>query len=520
MLIEILAFIPFVLLLVLMVGFRMPAIKSVPISLIVLLLLSFFFWKIYAISIGAATIKGIFTAIEIMLIVFGAVLLLATLENTKQLATIQGFLSSINPDARIQIILIAWLFGSLIEGVAGFGTPAAIAAPLLVSAGFNPIISVAAALISDSLSVSFGAVGVPITLGLGSLGFSPETLASVTKMTALIHSLAGIIVPLSLVYLTISQARKSKKQFFEAVPFALFCWIVFVAIYFPTAYFLGPELPSILAGFGSLIICGFAAKKRFLQPKSEICFAHHHKKINSSPIKILKAISPYLVIIAFLLLSRTLTPFKKILTSISLGMKDILGTNASYNFLPLYTPAFIFILASLIFALAINERKQIPKSFLQAFHKVKKPTIALIFTLIFVQILILSGANNSGLPAFQILLANTIVGIFKSFYVFVAPLIGAIGAFIAGSNTVSNLLFATIQAEAATSIGAPLVLLLALQVIGGAIGNMFAIHNVLAAEATVRLHNKEGEIIRKIIVVSSIYAILAGIIGMIIFHFF
>ncbi|MEK6926308.1 MAG: L-lactate permease [Nanoarchaeota archaeon] len=522
MLIEILAFFPFAVLFILMIGFRISAMKSVPLAWIVLVLLSLIIWKVSLIILGVSMIKGFFVAIEIMLIIFGAIFLLAILKNTKQLSVIQGFLSSINPDARVQVILIAFLFNALIEGVAGFGTPAAMAAPLLASAGFPPILAVVAPLISDALPVSFGAAGVPITIGLGSLGFSHEMLMSVTKMTALLHSISSIVIPLFLVYLTVSysKTKTKRKAVLEALPFALFSWLVFIAIYFSVAYFIGPELPSILAGFGSLLICGFAAKKRFLQPKSEICFAHHHKKIQPLKKQVMISILPYLVIVLFLLISRSVPYFKKFLSSVTIGTKSILSSGVSYSFQPLYTPAFAFIIVSLMFAFFIGKKSEISASLIQTLQRIKKPAIALTSTLVFVQLLIVSGINNSGLPAFPLLVAKTIVGLFKEFYVFVAPLVGSVGAFVGGSNTVSNLLFASLQAEAAVSIGAPVVLLLALQVVGGAIGNMFAIHNILAAEATVHLHNQEGHIIRKVILAASAYAIIAGLVGLVIFYFF
>lgn len=113
----------------------------------------------------------------------------------------------------------------------------------------------------------------------------------------------------------------------------------------------------------------------------------------------------------------------------------------------------------------------------------------------------------------HLILAKSISSLFGSYFVFVSPFIGVFGAFVAGSNTVSNLLFGAFQAEGAALLGLSVVLILALQVVGGAVGNMIAIHNVLAASSTVELYGKEGEIIRRTIKVCLIYALIVALIG-------
>src|SRR3989344_413719 len=180
------AILPFVLLLVLIVVKKWSSLKVMPLVWFVTALISLLIWKLNIKLISASFIKGTFLTLEIMLIIFGAVWLLTILQEKKRMHYIQEFLSSISPDARIQAIIIAWLFGSLIEGVAGFGTPAAIVAPLLVSLGFTPLLSVVLALISNSTAVSFGAAGTPILLGLGSLNIEKDILQEVTRNTALL----------------------------------------------------------------------------------------------------------------------------------------------------------------------------------------------------------------------------------------------------------------------------------------------------------------------------------------------
>lgn len=157
---------PIIAVLLFLVVLRMPAVKAMPISLLATALLAVLYWKVPVIQVLAASLEGIIIGISILYIVFGAILLLNTLKLSGAIDTIRNSFLGITADRRVQLIIIAWLFGAFIEGAAGFGTPAAIAAPLLVALGFPPLAAVVLALIADSSPVSFGAVGTPIIVGV------------------------------------------------------------------------------------------------------------------------------------------------------------------------------------------------------------------------------------------------------------------------------------------------------------------------------------------------------------------
>jgi lactate permease len=491
---------------------RWPAIKAMPITYLITLVILLSFWKISFTLASASFLKGIFITLEIMLIIFGAILFLQILKEKKQIKNLQLTLSFISDDSRIQTIIIAFLFGALIEGIAGFGIPAVLAAPLLVSLGFPALLAVILALIANSTPVSFGAAGTPILLGLGNLGFERDVLLEITKNVALIHGIASFIIPLVLVFLVINYQNKKQKirRFFEVMPFAIFAWLSFIIPYLLVAFYIGPELPSIIGGFIGLSISSLAAHYRFLTPKNKIYF----KKINKKKITLknsLKAISPYLIIIIFLSLSRIIIPLKNNLINISFSWNNILNEGISYSFLPLFTPSFYFFLSAIfcIFIFKAN-KKEIRNSFKETYNKIKLPVFALIFTLGLVQLLIISDI--------PLIIAQSLSNLSKEIFIFLSPFIGAFGSFIAGSNTVSNLLFASFQIETAKTLGLSLMIILSLQVVGGAIGNMIAIHNVLAASATVGLKNQEGNIIRKTIWITLIYGLIAGVVGLVLIN--
>lgn len=167
---------------VLLVGMRMPASKAMPISFLVAAGLSLFIWQVPVKQVTAASINGLITAGTLLYIIFGAILLLNTLQESGGMSVIRQGFTDISPDRRVQVIIIAWLFGSFIEGAAGFGTPAAVAVPLLVGLGFPAMAAVVSGMVIQSTPVSFGAVGTPMLVGIQS-GLAADTTISTDVLT-------------------------------------------------------------------------------------------------------------------------------------------------------------------------------------------------------------------------------------------------------------------------------------------------------------------------------------------------
>jgi len=144
------------------------------------MVLVYFVWGVPLNWLLASNVNGLFIAFQILLIVFGALAVLLMLRESDAIEVINRGFTRISPDRRGQVIIIAWFFGGFIEGAAGFGTPAALVTPLLLSLGFPALAAVIVALVANSSPVSFGAVGTPTTLGIGASLDSPETLEAVT----------------------------------------------------------------------------------------------------------------------------------------------------------------------------------------------------------------------------------------------------------------------------------------------------------------------------------------------------
>jgi lactate permease len=543
-----LAFMPILLAAILLVGFRMPAKRAMPFAFIVAVIIAFMGWDISLKHILASIIQGTFITFDILYIIFGAIVMLSLLKHSRGIAAIREGFTSITPDRRIQVVIIAWLFGSFLEGAAGFGTPAAIVAPLLVGLGFPAFAAVTLGMMVQSTAVTFGAVGTPILVGVSggiqSSEFNLELAASnisfveyiqmVTSQAVMLHAIAGVLIPTLMVVMMTRFFGKNRswKEGLQVLPFTLFGGLCFVIPYVLTGVFLGPEFPSLLGALVGIPIVVFAAKKGFLMPKTIWDFdkeenwpsqwfgtlkvkleVQQHKK----KITLFKAWLPYLILAFLLVLSRlTQLPFKGWLTGIKINWNEILGTSISASSTPLYLPGTILLLAGLctIFLHKMKLR-EVKSAFSESTRMIVGAGFVLIFTIPMVRIYINSGINPSDMASMPIVMAEWVAGSVGKVYPLFAPAIGALGAFIAGSNTVSNLMFTLFQFGVATQLEMPTVIIVSLQAVGAAAGNMIAIHNIVAASATVGFLGKEGMVLKKTIAPTIYYLVVAGVLGLI-----
>lgn len=257
-LLALLAFSPILLAAVLLLALQWPAKKAMPLAFGLTVVIALFVWDMSATRILASSLQGIVMSLSLLWIIFGAILLLNTLKHIGAIAAIRNGFTAISPDRRVQAIIVAWCFGSFIEGASGFGTPAAVAAPLMVALGFPALAAVLMGMMIQSTPVSFGAVGTPIVVGvtggldtqamapgLASAGAGSDWAAYlqlVTGNVAVLHAITGTLMPvLMTVMLTRFFGRnKSWKEGLDIVPFALFAGLAFTLPYALTGLLLGP----------------------------------------------------------------------------------------------------------------------------------------------------------------------------------------------------------------------------------------------------------------------------------------
>lgn len=532
---------------VLLVGLRLPAKKAMPIVYIATALVALLVWEVTFNRVLASTIQGLLITVAVLWIIFGAILLLNTLKHSGAIAVIRQGFNNISPDRRVQVIIIAWLFGSFIEGASGFGTPAAIAAPLLVAIGFPAMAAVMVGMMIQSTPVSFGAVGTPILIGvnkgldsasisatLDSLGSNWEAyLRLITSEVAIVHAITGTLIPLFMVIMLTRFFGKNKSwtEGLNIIPFAIFAGVCFTIPYALTGIFLGAEFPSLIGALVGLPIVTFAAKKGFLIPKNTWDFApkeqwpvHWVSKLEMKldamtakvPMSLTKAWIPYILVAVILVITRVSDEAKAFVKSVVIPFKDILGEGLGYSIAPLYLPGGILVFVVLLtFFLHKMEFKELKEAVSESSKVMIGAGFVLVFTIPLVRILINSGINESGFDSMPVAMANFVASSVGDIYPMFAPMIGALGAFIAGSNTVSNMMLSQFQFGVADALGVSTAFMVALQAVGAAAGNMIAIHNVVAASATVGLLDQEGETLRRTVIPTIYYCLIAGILGLI-----
>ncbi|CDM39509.1 L-lactate permease [Ectopseudomonas oleovorans] len=542
-----LAFSPILLAAILLIGLRWPAKHAMPLVYLVTAAVGLFAWDMTLNRVLASTLQGLLITLGLLWIIFGAILLLNTLKHSGGITAIRAGFTTISPDRRIQAIIIAWLFGCFIEGASGFGTPAAIAAPLLVAIGFPAMAAVLLGMLVQSTPVSFGAVGTPIIVGINtgldtaSIGAQlveqgsswGQFLQLITSQVAIIHATVGVVMPLIMVMMLTRffGQEKSWKAGLEVLPFAIFGGLAFVLPYAATGIFLGPEFPSLLGGLIGLAIVTSAARFGFLVPKKTWDFAPADKwpsewlgsvemkldELTAKPMSALRAWLPYVMVGALLVISRVFPEVGNALKAVVVNFPDLLGeAGVSANFQPLYLPGGILVAVVLAtFFLHGMKARDLGKAVKESSSVLLSAGFVLLFTVPMVRILINSGVNGAELASMPILMAGWVAESVGGIYPLLAPSIGALGAFIAGSNTVSNMMFSQFQFGVASSLGISSALIVSVQAIGAAAGNMVAIHNVVAASATVGLLGREGSTLRKTIWPMLYYVLFTGIIAMI-----
>ncbi len=541
---------PIITIFLLLVIAKRPAKQAMPIAYLVTAAIAILIWQVSFPVLAASTIEGLVMAVEILYIVFGAILLLNVLKASGAIATIRRGLLEVSPDRRIQVLIIAWMFGSFIEGASGFGTPPAVCGPLLVALGFPALAAVMAALIANSTAVVFAAVGIPVLLGINAgLEGSPvvenhiaqlgvtysEYFARIVVRAGFLNGIIGTLIPLFMVACLTRYfgQRKSWREGLEVWQFALFAGLAFTIPSTLTVFILGPEFPSLIGGLVGLAIVVLAAQKGFLTPKQTWDFppteawedgwmGSFRPVINSEVqgMTLFKAWIPYVLVGFFLVLSRLpFLPFQGLLRALKLNFPNVLGTEIAINSQPLYLPGTIFILVVICtYFLHRVKTEALKQATIDAVNTLTGTAVVLAAAVPMARVFINSGFNESGLASMPLTLADGVSSLAGQSWPLFAPMIGAMGSFIAGSATVSNMMFSLFQFGVAVEIDVSGSVVVALQAMGGAAGNMICVTNVVAASATVGLSGCEGLLIRRVLLPLIYYLTGAGILGLIVVY--
>lgn len=519
------AFLPILATLVLMMVFNWSAKRCLIISWLMACVFGFFFWDIDVLALCASSLNGLLSSLEVLIIIAGAVLVMNTLKASGATAAINRGFMNISPDKRVQACIIGFSFCSFIEAAAGFGTPAALAGPLMVSLGFPPIAAAMIALICDSTAVSFGAVGTPVQMGLKLLGdaASESFASSFAFWTVLPHAIVGTFLPLIVLLMTTKFFGKEKsfKPALQAAPFAIFTGLTFSVPMLLITVFMGYEFASLLGALISIVLTVVAAKAGFLVPKKTWDFGNPAEwdkdwlattkvsPIQESNMSVLKAWVPYVLIAVILVVTRI--PELGVKDILSKGpfvveIKNLLGfAGLDWSLKWAYVPGTAFILAALITNVFHKMNgEQIKQSWKDTYGQVAGAAIAIVFGLALTKVL---SFTPEGGESMMKTMAEALAQVGGTLFVAISPFIGVLGSFVSGSATVSMTLFTNLQFDTATALGIPAVFAVAMQCVGGAVGNMVCINNAVAASATIGTAGKEGKLIKLNVVPMVIYTL-------------
>lgn len=550
----IIAFIPIIVTVIVMAGLNWPAKRALPLAWAITFIICCTVWKMPIITVVAHTISGMLTSLDTICVILGAILIMNTMKQSGAMNTINQMFTSISDDPRIQMIIIGFMFAGFIEGAAGFGTPAALAAPLLISVGFPPLCAAMVCLILNSTPVAYGAVGTPTSTAaaqvqdqvLGYLGagadFEPYRLG-LTKWAAIPSAIiCPIIIFIAMAMMCLMFGKeKSIKPAIACIPYILMSAIAFDIPFILCAMALGPEFPSLIAGLVGMVVCIVTAQKGILIPKEKFSFpdrgawADYWKSTQAtedtssqdgaamSPVM---AWIPYIIIAAILVLTRIPATGLKAIMNVAqlpfgITIPTILGVDVNYSFKWAWNPGIVpfVIVALIIIPLHKMSGEKVAAAWKETFSMLAGAAIALVFGIAMVQLF-----RNSGIAAAEgaevmyynktmlRVMAEGLAGLFGNAYIIVSPLIGVVGAFISGSATVSCTLFSSLQFDTAVLLNLPTMLIVAMQICGGAMGNMVCVNNIVSACATCGTNGAEGRLIRSNVVPCLIYAVLTIII--------
>jgi lactate permease len=472
---------------------------------------------------GKAALFGGFTGLlPIGWIVLNIIFLQQLAEQNGSFKVLQDSLSGITSDRRLQLLLIAFCFGAFFEGAAGFGTPVAVTAGILIGLGFSPLAASGLSLIANTAPVAFGALGTPVITLAKVHGYD---LMEVTAMIGRQLPFFSLLVPFWLIW-----AFAGRKAMMEIWPAILVTGLSFAIPQYLVSNFIGPELVDIIAAICSMVslilfLRVWQPKKIWRSPslkghetdggdaKEEVAPTLHSREA------LIKAWTPWAILTGFVFVWG-LPPVKTFLNGIYAPKFEMTGLHnmvekvapvvaqptkeaAIYTLNLLSATGTGILLAAIIGALVMSYKPwEIVKTFGRTAWLVRYSLATIVLMLGLGTLTRYSGTDTTLGLAF----ANTGV-----LYPFFGTLMGWIGVAMTGSDTASNVLFGGMQKVAAEQLGLSPNLMGAANSSGGVMGKMIDAQSIVVASTATRWFNHEGDILRYVFFHSIALACLVGI---------
>ena len=500
----VLAMLPIIWLIAALSGLKMAGHKACVIALVVTMALAIGYWRLNVLCTATAALEGALNALwPICLVIVAALFTYNLTLKTGAMELIKKMLAGVSRDKRVLALIIGWGFGNFMEGMAGFGTAVAIPASMLAGIGLDPMSAVLGCLVVNSTPTAFGSVGVPTV-----------TLATVTGLEAV--PLAGSVVVIQCIltfispFLMVCICGKGIKALKGMFPTTLVASLSFTVPWFFTAQFIGPELPDIIGSICSMG-CIIAAAKIFNKnPDEEYSIQISENRQSQENMTVgtgVKAWSSFILIFLLLMITSTLCP--PIHNAIA-GIKSSVvvyageGGNA-LGFSWINTPGVMIFIAAIIGGLIQGASvKDMAEVFLETLKKYWKTILTICSVMATAKIMSYSGMISD--------IAKFLVAAAGPFYPFIAPFIGALGAFVTGSGTSTCVLFGGLQSETALALGLNASWMAAANVMGAGIGKMICPQGIAIGAGAINAVGSESKILSAVFKYFLLYVILAGVI--------
>ncbi|KRL63356.1 L-lactate permease [Lactobacillus psittaci] len=466
----IISLLPIVWLVITLGVFKWPVIKAATSGLLITFVLALLASDLSLKLTTLATLDGVAMGlVTISYVVISALFSYNLSVYSGGIGKIEAALAHLSQDYRILVLILCWSFGAFLESVAGFGIAVAIPAGMLISMGVKPLKAASVSLLANTATTAFGAVGLPVITLADVTKLNVQTLATYVSIELL---LACILVPFLLIYLL----TESWKQVFELWQFILVSGLTYGVVQLIIAYFMGSELPTIVASLVTLLVQILLVKRK----DNSIS-----KKINL--IELIPAVLPFILI--FVLVLVTSPVFPTINQYLNIQLIFTIYPKVSQTFNLLTSPGTLILIATVIGGLtqriSLQEQGRILFKTIQSSFK----TVITICAIVgLAKIMDYSGMTTN--------LADFLVTSLGPIYPLVAPIIGALGSFATGSNTSSNVLFGELQLTSAKDLAVNKYWLVASNMAGSTAGSMLSPQSIAVASATSKqLRGREGEIL-------------------------
>ncbi len=517
----IMAFLPIVVLLVLMMKFKWGATEAAPVGLMITIFTGMTLFKADVQLIASESAKGIWNAMIILLIVWTAILMYQVGDEAKAFQVIRNGMRKLLPNELLLVLAMGWVFESFLQGITGFGVPVAVGAPLLIGIGVKPIWAVIIPLFGQSWGNTFGTLGA----AWDSLAMSANLVSGTEE------------------YLTTAIWTAAFIWFWNAVSGFAVCWFYakgkglkkgFAAVMILSLIQGGGEL--VLSSINTTIACFVPScislvvilllgkmkmyKEKWSIEESPIMergfFEESHAQ-EPDDMTLLQAFVPYILLSLLTLVVLTVKPINEFLSRISFGFAFLetrtgLGhvnpASECFSPLTLFTHASMFLFVSAVIGLLYYKKHGWIKSGGAKRAFIKSVTMTMPSGIAVIGLVIMSKIMDG--TGQTVVLANGIANVLGKFYVILAPFVGLLGTFMTGSNMSSNILFGGFQVTTAQLLDVNVSAVLGAQSAGGAIGSAVSPSKIILGTTTANILGSEGEVLRKIIAITAPVTIAIG----------